>query len=100
MELLLDILTLLALLVFGGKTDRYLLALHSHGEHFILIIMGQPMNQTGTSLINFLFNSSLLSFLLNSFLDHIETAFLLTLRFLRLNFLGILIWDIDVASRS
>lgn len=100
MELLLDKLILLALLVFGGKIDRYLLVLYRHGEHFILIILGEPMYQAGISLKNLLFNSSLLSLLLNSFLYHIKTAFLLTVRFLRLISIGILIWYINVATRS
>ena len=100
MELLLDVLTLLASLVLGGKADRYLFTLYRHGEHFILIIL--DMNHAGIPLINLLFNSSFLSFLLNSLLDHIKTAFcfLIALRFLRLIFVGILIWCRDVTCRS
>lgn len=40
MELLLDVLTLLALLVVSGETDGYLFALDRHGEHFILVVLG------------------------------------------------------------
>ena len=101
MELLLDVLTLLALLVVGGEADGYLFALDRHGEHFILVVLGKPVNDAGIPLVNLLFNSSFLSFLLNSFLDHIETAlFFLQRRFLRLVFVGILIWYGDVACRS
>jgi|TARA_B110000305_G_C18912446_1_gene391328 hypothetical protein len=59
------------------------------------------MNDAGIPLVNLLFNGSFLSFLLNSFLDHIETAlFFLQWRILRLVFVGVLIWHRDVARRS